>query len=114
MSDNGAPITVTDAAIRKIAEIRDSDEKTKGSALRLCVRGGGCAGFSYELYFDEKKPNIDQRFTFGEVEILIDSMSLMYLMGTELDYVEGLMGSGFKFTNPNVKSTCGCGSSFSA
>jgi iron-sulfur cluster insertion protein len=81
-------------------------------ALRLRVVGGGCAGFSYDLYFDEPA-EVDRQFETAGVRCIVDEMSLMYLVGTEIDYVEGLQGAGFKFNNPNVKSTCGCGSSFS-
>ncbi|HJV32582.1 MAG TPA: iron-sulfur cluster assembly accessory protein [Patescibacteria group bacterium] len=107
------PITLTDKAAAKLIEFRDADEKTRGKPLRLCVRGGGCHGFSHDLYFDDPKPDMDQVFDIKGVTVLVDAMSLMYLAGTELDYVEALDGSGFKFNNPNVKSTCGCGSSFS-
>jgi len=114
MDDPQTPITLTDSAAAKIIEIRDADEKTKGKPLRLAVRGGGCAGFTQELYFDEQKPDIDQAFDIKGVTVVVDEMSLAYLAGTELDYLEGLQESGFKFINPNAKSTCGCGSSFSA
>ena len=113
MDEAPSPITLTPKAAAKIIEIRESDEKTRGKPLRLKIHGGGCAGFSYELIFDEFKPDIDQRFTLEGVDVIVDSMSLMYLTGTELDYIDGLNGTGFKFNNPNVTSTCGCGSSFS-
>src|SRR6185437_4398188 len=86
-------ITITPKAAEKVLEIAAAEE-LQGQGLRLRVIGGGCAGFPYDLYFDP--------------------LSYQYLDGTEIDYVEGLHGSGFKFGNPNVKSTCGCGSSFSA
>ena len=113
MEEAQMPIAVTEKAAQKILEIREADEATRGKPLRLCVRGGGCAGFSYDLYFDEFKDGVDQRFTIHGVDIVVDNMSLMYLAGTELDFIDGLNGTGFKFNNPNVKSTCGCGSSFS-
>jgi iron-sulfur cluster insertion protein len=106
------PVTLTEKAAQKVLEIRDADETTKDKPLRLRVRGGGCAGFSYDLYFDDFDPDIDQRFLLSGVDVIVDNMSLMYLAGTELDFVETLKESGFKFNNPNVKSTCGCGSSF--
>jgi iron-sulfur cluster insertion protein len=114
MSDEETPITLTDKAAEMVLKIRADESIPADHALRLQVRGGGCAGFSYDLYFDQPKTGIDRRFTIKGVEIVVDQMSLMYLSGTEIDYVEGLMGSGFRFKNPNVKSTCGCGSSFSA
>jgi len=113
MEEPQTPVTVTEAAARKILEIRAAENIAPEKFLRLRVVGGGCAGFSYDLYFDDLQPEIDQRFTLNGVEVIVDSMSLMYLMGTELDYHETLQSSGFKFNNPNVKSTCGCGSSFS-
>ena len=93
-------------------EIRAEENIEDTYALRLKVQGGGCSGFSYDLYFDQPQ-DIDHAFESHGVKLICDQMSLMYLMGTEVDYVEGLHGAGFKFKNPNVKSTCGCGSSFS-
>jgi len=107
------PVTVTEKAAQKILEIRAEENIAPEQALRLRVRGGGCAGFEHDLYFDAFNPDTDQRFTLNGVEVIVDEMSLMFLMGTELDYTDGLNGSGFKFVNPNAKSTCGCGSSFS-
>ena len=75
------------------------------------VVGGGCAGFSYDLYFDQPQ-EMDRSFDVKGVKLICDQMSLMYLVGTEVDYVEGLHGAGFKFINPNEKSSCGCGTSF--
>ena len=106
------PVTLTARAAEKVREIRVEEEIQDGYALRLKVLGGGCSGFAYDLYFDQPQ-DIDQTFESNGVKMLCDQMSLMYLMGTEIDYVESLQGSGFKFSNPNVKSTCGCGSSFS-
>lgn len=107
-------ITLTEKAAAKVLEIRDADEATRGRPLRLRVRGGGCQGFEHDLYFDDFNPEIgDQRFTSHGVEVIVDAMSLTFLVGTTLDYVDGLNGTGFTFINPNAKSTCGCGSSFS-
>jgi iron-sulfur cluster insertion protein len=111
-TDSGEQIVnLTALAAEKVIEIRDAEGIEGEMALRLRVVGGGCAGFSYDLYFDEPTP-MDKRFAINQVDIVVDQMSLMYLVGTEIDYVEGLAGAGFKFNNPNVKSTCGCGSSF--
>ena len=104
-------ITITDKAATKVKEI-SSSEGLEGQGLRLRVVGGGCAGFSYDLYFDEIA-EVDRQIELNGVKVVVDEMSLMYLVGTEIDYVVGLQGAGFKFNNPNVKSTCGCGSSFS-
>jgi iron-sulfur cluster insertion protein len=105
-------IRITALAAAKVNEIRNAEGIEPGLGLRLRVVGGGCAGFSYDLYFDEST-EVDRRFDVNGVNVVVDEMSLMYLAGTEVDYVEGLQGAGFKFQNPNVKSTCGCGSSFS-
>jgi iron-sulfur cluster assembly accessory protein len=105
-------LAITPVAAAKVNEIRQAEAIEPNMALRLRVVGGGCAGFSYDLYFDEPA-EVDRQFEVQGVKCLVDEMSLMYLVGTEIDYVEGLQGAGFKFQNPNVKSTCGCGSSFS-
>ncbi|MBP8808740.1 MAG: iron-sulfur cluster insertion protein ErpA [Kofleriaceae bacterium] len=105
-------VSLTPMAASKVNEIRDAEQIEAEMGLRLRVVGGGCAGFSYDLYFDNPT-EVDQQFEITGVKVVVDEMSLMYLVGTEIDYVEGLSGAGFKFNNPNVKSTCGCGSSFS-
>jgi iron-sulfur cluster insertion protein len=105
-------LRITPVAASKVNEIRSAEAIEDNMALRLRVVGGGCAGFSYDLYFDEPA-EVDRQFEVEGVKCVVDEMSLMYLVGTEIDYVEGLQGAGFKFQNPNVKSTCGCGSSFS-
>jgi iron-sulfur cluster insertion protein len=105
-------VALSDKAAEKINEIRGEENIEEGYALRLKVQGGGCSGFSYDLYFDQPQET-DRPFDVKGVKLICDEMSLMYLLGTEVDYVEGLHGAGFKFINPNVKSTCGCGSSFS-
>ena len=105
-------VNLSDKAAEKVKEIRGEENIEESYALRLKVQGGGCSGFSYDLYFDQAQET-DRPFEVKGVKLICDEMSLMYLMGTEIDYVEGLHGAGFKFNNPNVKSTCGCGSSFS-
>ena len=109
-----APLQLTKTAAEKVREIRTAEGIEAELALRLRVVGGGCSGFSYDLYFDQPNAEADHEWTIEGVKVCVDQMSLMYLAGTEVDYVEGLHGAGFKFGNPNVKSTCGCGSSFSA
>src|SRR5688572_29462058 len=106
-------LSLTEKAAEKVREIRTAEGIEDAMGLRLRVVGGGCSGFSYDLYFDGSQEG-DQAFDSFGVKLLVDQMSLMYLAGTEVDYIEGLHGAGFKFHNPNVKSTCGCGSSFSA
>src|SRR4051812_8889963 len=108
----GSPVALTAKAAEKVAEIRGEENIEDTYALRLKVQGGGCSGFSYDLYFDQSTEG-DRPLEIKGVKLICDEMSLMYLLGTEIDYVEGLHGAGFKFNNPNVKSTCGCGSSFS-
>jgi iron-sulfur cluster insertion protein len=105
-------VSLTALAAQKVAEIRASEGIEADQLLRLRVVGGGCSGFSYDLFFDAKT-EMDRELEQHGVKMVVDQMSLMYLLGTEVDYVEGLAGAGFKFNNPNVKSTCGCGSSFS-
>jgi iron-sulfur cluster assembly accessory protein len=108
----GPLVALSDKAAEKVREIRTEENIEDSYALRLKVAGGGCSGFSYDLYFDQPQET-DRPFEIKGVKVICDEMSLMYLVGTEIDYVEGLHGAGFKFNNPNVKSTCGCGSSFS-
>jgi len=105
-------VKLTAKAAEKVKAIRAEEKIEDGYGLRLKVQGGGCSGFAYDLFFDQVQ-DVDQTFEFQGVKMVCDQMSLMYLVGTEIDYVESVQGSGFKFTNPNVKSTCGCGSSFS-
>lgn len=107
------PITMTASAVKKVKEILEMQDP-KPSALRLGVRGGGCSGFSYSMAFELEKGAMDKEYDFDGLKVLVDGVSSMYLDGCEVDYVETLEASGFKFNNPNVKSTCGCGSSFSA
>lgn len=105
-------LQVTEVAASKISEIRDAETIEASYALRVKVMGGGCSGFQYDLFFDEPAEG-DQMFESCGVRLVSDPMSFMYLMGTTIDYVEGLQGAGFKFNNPNTTGSCGCGSSFS-
>ena len=105
-------LTLTTVAAEKVVEIRDAEAIEEHYALRVKVMGGGCAGFQYDLFFDEQADG-DQIFESNGVVLVSDQMSFMYLMGTTIDYVEGLSGAGFKFENPNTTGSCGCGSSFS-
>lgn len=106
-------ITLTPKAAEKVKEIREA-EGLGGQGLRVRVIGGGCSGFSYDLFFEEETTDLDQRFESHGIPLYVDMMSYQYLEGTEIDYVEGLHGAGFKFVNPQAKGSCGCGSSFSA
>jgi iron-sulfur cluster insertion protein len=104
-------ISITQLAAEKVKEIAAA-EGLGGQGLRLRVIGGGCAGFQYDLYFEESPTDLDERFQSNGIDLFVDPLSYQYLDGTEIDFVEGPHGSGFKFGNPNVSSTCGCGSSF--
>lgn len=106
-------VQLTDNAVTKVAEILSTQEP-KPAGLRISVVGGGCSGFSYSMAFENTPGMLDKTYNFGELKVFVDQVSMQYLEGAEVDYVETMEGSGFKFNNPNVKSTCGCGSSFSA
>ncbi len=108
-------IQVTDKAIKEINRLITSDPDAKDSVLRVQVVGGGCSGMSYKLGFDKEAVGAnDKIFEHEGVKIVVDSKSLLFLSGTELDFSDGLNGTGFTFKNPNAKRTCGCGTSFSA
>ncbi|MEY4512217.1 MAG: hypothetical protein RLZZ450_4339 [Pseudomonadota bacterium] len=106
-------ITLTEKAASKVKEIRDT-ESLGEQGLRLRVIGGGCSGFQYDLYFEDEINDMDEEYMSEGVKLYVDMISHQYLEGVQIDYVEGLHGAGFKFLNPQAKSTCGCGSSFSA
>lgn len=112
MNDMVQAMTLTDSAAAKVRKLRDG-EGNPDLKLRVYITGGGCSGFSYGFTFDEETKEGDTAFTNGDVTMLVDSMSIQYLVGSEVDYTEGLQGSQFKINNPNATSTCGCGSSFS-
>jgi len=105
------PVMFTDAAAEKVGELI-SEEGDPNLKLRVSVAGGGCAGLQYSFAFDETANPDDTVLTKGGVTLLIDSQSLAYLKGAEIDYAEGLEGSRFVIRNPNATSTCSCGSSF--
>jgi iron-sulfur cluster assembly protein len=104
-------LTLTPVAVGKVQEILDMQDP-KPAGLRISVVGGGCSGFSYSMAFENSPGMLDKTYAFDGLKVFIDQASLLYLDGAEVDYVETMEGSGFKFNNPNVKSTCGCGSSF--
>jgi iron-sulfur cluster assembly accessory protein len=107
-----APLTFTPTAIAKVKEIM-AQQNPVPAGLRVGVVGGGCSGFSYSMSFENSPGMMDKSFNFDGLKVLVDATSLMYLNGCTVDYIETLEGAGFKFDNPQVKSTCGCGSSFS-
>ena len=105
-------ITFTEVAAQKVKDLL-SQRGTPEIGLRLGVRGGGCSGNSYFMEFCDAESPGDQVIESNGVRLVVDSRSAMLLGGTEVDYVEGLMGTGFKFNNPNVRHNCACGESFS-
>lgn len=109
-------ITLTELAATKIREIiKEQSLPTEQTRLRVAVKGGGCSGFSYMLDLtEENKGESDEEIESQGVKILVDMKSLLYLNGTEIDFRDEVMASGFVFKNPNATSSCGCGSSFSA
>lgn len=106
-------IAISDMAAAKLKALMEGEKKDPAVwALRIGVQGGGCSGMSYFMDFDEARQD-DKVFAGGGVRVVVDPKSILHLSGSVLDYAEGLMGSGFTIKNPNVKSSCGCGSSFS-
>ncbi|MCC7498554.1 MAG: iron-sulfur cluster assembly accessory protein [Bryobacterales bacterium] len=106
-------VSLSPTAISKVKEILSAQEP-KPAGLRISVVGGGCSGFSYSMAFENNPGVLDKSYDFEGLRVFVDQASLLYLDGAQVDYVETLEGAGFKFENPNVKSTCGCGSSFQA
>ena len=108
-----APLIFTDSAAAKVSQLID-EEGNPDLKLRVFVQGGGCSGFQYGFEFDELQGEDDLAIVTDDVTLLVDPLSLQYLMGAEVDYSESLQGAQFVIRNPNAKTTCGCGSSFSA
>ncbi len=106
-------ITVSEIAREKIFELKNKEGKNEDHGIRVAVEGGGCSGLMYDLAFDAAKQETDHVFEDKGVKIFVDKKSLLYLLGTELDFSDGLNGKGFQFKNPNASRTCGCGESFS-
>jgi iron-sulfur cluster assembly accessory protein len=106
-------IQMTQKAVEKVREILDTQDP-KPAGLRIAVVGGGCSGFNYSMAFETSPGLLDKTYTFEGLSVYVDQASMLYLDGAEVDYVETMEGAGFKFNNPNVKTTCGCGSSFSS
>ena len=106
-----APLQVTASAARRIATVARSEGKAE-ARLRISVSGGGCSGFQYQFALDEGPEDGDVVVERDDVAVVVDGMSLMYVIGSEVDFVDDLTGSYFKITNPNASSSCGCGTSF--
>ena len=107
------PITLTDGAVKELNRIRVEQNLPEDYGLRVGVKGGGCAGFSYILGFDEPKEN-DDVYTINSMKVYMEKAHAIYLIGIEIDFSTGLNNRGFSFNNPNADETCGCGTSFSA
>lgn len=105
------PLSLTESAIAKVREIMATQDPLP-AGLRIGVVGGGCSGFQYSMSFENQSGMMDKVLTFDGLKVFVDATSMMYLNGCVVDYVETLEAAGFKFENPNVKNTCGCGSSF--
>jgi iron-sulfur cluster assembly accessory protein len=106
-------ITLTDKAVEMVKDAMQR-EGLSGYGIRIGVMGGGCSGFQYSMDFENSPKDGDITVEQSGLKLYVDAMSSMYLQGVTVDYVVGLQGAGFKFNNPNAKSTCGCGSSFQA
>jgi iron-sulfur cluster assembly protein len=113
MIDTLQPITLTEGAILALRRIREEEGVPGDHFVRIGVKGGGCSGFSYVLGFDVKKEG-DQEFMISGLPVVMQKAHQLYLMGIEIDWLDGLENRGFSFNNPNAKETCGCGTSFSA
>ena len=111
LGDAGA-VKFTSPALDAIKSTREQEGMGEQYGLRVAVRGGGCSGFEYALDFDDEQRPTDELIEFEGLQVFVDPISARYLQGTLVDYLTGMMGSGFKFLNPNASGTCGCGSSF--
>ena len=106
-------LTLTENAANQVKSMQAADPENTGKALRIYVEGGGCSGLQYGLVFDEKRPDDISAQFFG-AEVVVDPLSANYMRGATIDFVDSLTGGGFKISNPNARSTCGCGKSFEA
>ncbi|MGH3029549.1 MAG: iron-sulfur cluster insertion protein ErpA [Gaiellaceae bacterium] len=107
-------VTVTEKAASKIKQLMAEEHEGNVSVLRVAIQGGGCSGFQYALGFDRGPQDGDNEIEMHGVKVVIDPFSAPYLTGSEIDFVDALMGAGFAINNPNVTAACGCGSSFQA
>ena len=107
------PVRLTDKAVNMVKITREQEGIDDTFALRVAVRGGGCSGFEYALDFEENSRDTDWVYQQGDLTVMVDPVSARYLEGTEIDYMLGTTGAGFKFNNPKAVGSCGCGSSFS-
>jgi iron-sulfur cluster assembly protein len=107
-------VTLSETAIQQVKRLKEEQHLGDEVFLRMGVRGGGCSGMSYSLEFDSERGPHDKEFELDGIKVVIDKKSYLYLNGTTLDYVQQGLTGGFTFVNPNAKSSCGCGTSFSA
>ena len=110
---DAAPITLTDVAVTKVAELIAAEGVDEVLALRVSVKPGGCSGFNYDMFFDSEFADDDILRDYSGVKVVVDASSAELLTGSTLDFADGLQGAGFHITNPNATRTCGCGNSFS-
>ncbi len=108
----GGPVSLTPKAVQMVKATREQEKLDPASGLRVAVRGGGCSGFEYSLDFELEARPTDFVVEYDGLTVYVDPISARYLEGTEIDYVMGMGGAGFKFNNPQARGTCGCGSSF--
>ena len=108
------PVTLTPPAADKVRALMAQPDQTEATGLRVKVVGGGCSGLSYQIALERAAEETDQVIECEGVKLYIDPKSLLFLDGTQIDYQESMMGSGFAFSNPNATGTCGCGTSFTA
>ena len=108
-----APLSLSDGAVKQLLKIRQSENIAPENGLRIGVKGGGCSGFSYILGFDAKKDG-DEEYEIKGIKVFMNKAHAIYLLGMEIDFLDGLDNRGFSFNNPNASETCGCGTSFSA
>jgi len=112
-STSQSPIRLTDGAVKQLTRLYEEKHVPEGHGLRVGIKGGGCSGFSYVLGFDEKTDK-DQEFEINGITVYMEKAHGLYLLGMEIDWLDGLNNRGFIFNNPNAEETCGCGTSFSA
>lgn len=108
-----APVTLTEGAVKQLTKIMEQENVSPENGLRIGVKGGGCSGFSYVLGFGARE-EADDEYNIKGIKVFMNKAHAIYLIGMEIDFMDGLNNRGFSFNNPNAKSTCGCGTSFSA
>lgn len=113
VSSNGDAVRLSSTAVARVKVLLQREQRSAEAGLRVSVLGGGCSGLQYSLELDDAPREDDTVYVYDDVRVFVDPTSVPYLSGMSVDYVDGLHGAGFKFTNPNADRTCGCGSSFS-